>query len=70
VVNIEQAEWVSGEVDLLGADNTGMTVAPGDSTGTYTVVLNGESAGSADCADGQEPLEHIVDLVVDQLPIY
>lgn len=70
VVNIEQAEWVSGEVDLLGADNTGMTVAPGDSTGTYTVVLNGDATGSADCADGQEPLEHIVDLVVDQLPIY
>lgn len=69
VVNIEQANWVSGEVDLVGASGTSMTVEP-TTTGSFSVVLNGESAGSADCAAGQEPLEHIVDLIVEELPIY
>lgn len=70
VVNIDQAKWVSGEVDLLGAKGSSITIGPAATAGSYSVVRDGAPAGSADCGAGQVPFEHLVDLLVDELPLY
>ena len=71
VVNVDDAHWVQGPLDLKGANNSTVRVTPGATRGEFDVTVNGEPLGQqADCQGANPPLTHMADLFIDQLPLY
>ena len=70
-VNIDSTTWVGGALELRGADDTVMEVRPSGTRGQYVATVNGEPASDdLDCQGADAPVTHVLDLLLDQLPVY
>lgn len=70
VINMDAGHWQSGALELKGAGNSRVEVTPGNK-GEFIMVVAGETSGQqADCKGANAPSTHMVELLIDELPIY